>query len=183
MEDTIQNETTTNADDQHAPSATEAQRAANGALANDEKKGSLEVTEAYVRELRNQNKELRIKAKETAEEVEKAKKRIEEMESKTYRRIVDAEVKLVASKLKLRDREDVKLADLSGVSIDENGEVVGVEEALSALKDRKPYLFEGASTSSSVYERPAPVQEQKPGWVKDLSDKDYEKARAALLGR
>ncbi len=42
------------------------------------------------------------------------------------------------------------LIDKSNVSVDDNGTVQGVEQAIEALKSSKPYLFGNGSQSSSV---------------------------------
>ncbi len=39
------------------------------------------------------------------------------------------------------DPEDISHIDLSGVSLDDSGAVVGAKEAIDALKVKKPYLF------------------------------------------
>jgi hypothetical protein len=48
----------------------------------------------------------------------------------------------------MHDPDDLDLADLSTVTLDEAGDVRGAAELLAALRRDKPNLFEGATTSS-----------------------------------
>lgn len=59
------------------------------------------------------------------------------------KRVIDAEIRSIARSLNAADVSDVlALVNKSGVSLDEEtGNVVGVEEAVKALKEAKPHLF------------------------------------------
>jgi len=78
-----------------------------------------------------------------AQEAENTKSQALELANK---RLIKSEFKLVAKELGVRSEaldDAFVLADLSGVEIDEDGNVKGVREAVEALKKAKPYLFGG----------------------------------------
>jgi hypothetical protein len=95
------------------------------------------------------------------------------------------EAELAAFKVKLIRKEiahgleaarchDVELAlafvDASGVDFDQQGQVVGAAEAVSALQSKSPFLFKSAA--------PSPGQN-----VRNLSREEYQAQRAALGAR
>lgn len=68
--------------------------------------------------------------------------KLKEERDKTFKRLVNSEVKLMANELGFADWEDaLALADLSKVKEDDKGNIVGVKEALEALKTKKPHLL------------------------------------------
>lgn len=117
----------------------------------------------YIKDLREENKGWRLKAseqenlrkeadalvaqvKKEAEDVIKAadeKLKVEKLalESAANERVIRAEVRAAAIKAGINNPDDVKLADLSALKLDEKGEVVGVDELMAKLKEAKPYLF------------------------------------------
>lgn len=61
------------------------------------------------------------------------------------KRLINAEFKAVAREMNVRPdalEAALKLADLSGVTVDDEGNVVGVKEATQALVSSNPYLVE-----------------------------------------
>jgi hypothetical protein len=106
----------------------------------------------------------------------------EETKSKTLenanKRLVKSEFKVLAKDLGVRkDALDdaFVLADMSGVEIDDDGNVSGVKEALETLKKSKAYLFgvtDYADPSPGQHEtkRDAP-QEQTKRKLQELADK------------
>lgn len=62
-------------------------------------------------------------------------------------------VELVAIRAGIVDPDAVKLADLSGVTLDDDGNVSGAAEAVEALKASKPYLF-GAQAMTPQGQKP-----------------------------
>jgi thymidine phosphorylase len=75
----------------------------------------------------------------------KLKEQLKAEQEKTFKRLVNAEVKVVANELGFADWEDaLALADMSQVKEDEKGNIVGVKEALEALKTKKPHLLKAA---------------------------------------
>lgn len=72
---------------------------------------------------------------------EKLKAKQQEQDEKTFKRLLIAEVKVLANELGFADWEDAHaLADLSKVKEDDKGNLIGVKEALEDLLKRKPHL-------------------------------------------
>jgi hypothetical protein len=72
---------------------------------------------------------------------ERLKEREKEQNEKTFKRLLTAEVKVLANELGFADWEDaLKLADLSKVKENDKGELEGVKEALEELLKKKPHL-------------------------------------------
>ncbi|MBU5214949.1 scaffolding protein [Bacillus oleronius] len=68
--------------------------------------------------------------------------KLKEEREKTFKRLVNSEVKVLASELGFADWEDaLALADLSQVKEDDKGNIAGVKEALEALAKKKPHLL------------------------------------------
>lgn len=146
----------------------------------------------YVKELRQENASYRTRAQEAekkAQEAEdRAKKAGEDAEGKVKeattaaeKRIIRAELKAEAIKAGIVDLDGLSLADLSGVKIDENGEVVGGKEAIEKLKESKPYLFGTKKSTSSKDEPPKPKDQGQPKSARDM-DKDEWKKKKRELG-
>jgi hypothetical protein len=145
----------------------------------------------YVSELREENKSWRLKIGERDTENTTLKARIAELEEggKTAAkqaqadadaRVLRAELKAVAAKHGVVDVSDaLKVLDLSGVKLDENGNLVGADELFDAAKKAKPYLF-GTTNTSSTQKTP-PAGDPKPVDVRSSDPKDYEAAKAAYL--
>ena len=77
-------------------------------------------------------------------------------------RVVESELKAAAIAAGIRDLDllGTKLLDRSGIKLDESGNVVGVEEALTKFKESKPEWFKDAA-SSEPPKSAAPAK--KPG--------------------
>lgn len=81
----------------------------------------------------------------------KLQEKLKAEQDKTFKRLVNAEVKLMANELGFADWEDaLALADLSEVKEDEKGNIVGVKEALEALKTKKPHLLKATNRNFGV---------------------------------
>ncbi|PHA22056.1 scaffolding protein [Bacillus wiedmannii] len=79
-----------------------------------------------------------------AEKEEADKKALEASEAaqKANARILNTEIKSIARTLDANDPGDVlALLDKSTIQLDENGNYQGVEEAVTALKESKPWMF------------------------------------------
>lgn len=155
----------------------------------------------YVHELREENKatRLRLQAEETARKTAEdaaaaaakattdantaaetaAEAKIKDANAAADQRVIRAELKAVAIKAGMVDLDGLKLADLSTVKIDKDGEVQGAEEMMTALKKSKPYLFKEPSSSGG--EEPPKPGNQKPKKVSDMTD-DERKAEARKRG-
>lgn len=75
-------------------------------------------------------------------DVADAKAAAETAQAGARQTLIKAEVRIQARELGFADLSDVeKLADLTGVSVDDDGGVTGVKEALEKLAKAKPYLI------------------------------------------
>jgi Phage minor structural protein GP20 len=95
-------------------------------------------------------------------ELQKKAQEAEEVKNKTLesanQRLIKAEFKLIAKEMGVRKEaidDAFVLADLSGVEVDDDGNVQGVKEALESLKKSKAYLFGGQN-----YADPTPGQHE-----------------------
>lgn len=146
----------------------------------------------YVKELRAENSGWRLKhkeasdAKEAAEAAAKsaseaAEAKVSEVAKNAEQRIIRSELKAHAVKAGIVDLDGLKLVDLSGVKLDENGDVVGADALIESLKKAKPYLF-GAPSSSTTQKTPAsdpPVAKK----ASEMTSEEYAAARAAATKR
>lgn len=89
-------------------------------------------------------------------------------------------VKIMALKEGLVDEDGLKLADLSKITMGEDGKLVGAEDVLKGLKEAKPYLFGKAQHSSNPDKKPKPGDPEVKD-VKDQSPEEYERSKAELL--
>ena len=116
----------------------------------------------YVKGLREENKEWRLKATEmeqqakTAAEAAKteAEARIAAAEKAASDRIILAELKASALKAGMIDLDGLKLADISAVKLNDKGELEGADALMESLKTAKPYLFRVVTTTSSTAKAP-----------------------------
>ena len=146
----------------------------------------------YVTELRQEAEGWRKKHKEAsdlkaaAEAAATAAKTEAETAAKTAneaanQRVIRAELKAVAIKAGMVDLDGLKMLDLSGVKLDEKGEVVGAEEMIEAAKKAKPFLF-GAAKSGSTEAPPKPG-ETTPKLAKNMTPEERKAALAAIKKR
>lgn len=144
----------------------------------------------YVRELRAENKGWRLKADDLAKErdthktaaeqaASDADAKIAEASTAADQRIVRAEMKAAALKAGMVDLDGLKLADLSKVKLNADGEVEGADELMTELKKAKPYLFGTPSTSHTGTTPPSKVPPEAK-LAKDMTDAEYKAARAAI---
>lgn len=144
----------------------------------------------YVRELRNENKNWRLKADEhakRAEAAEAAAKKagedaqaaITDSNTKAEQRIIRAELKALATKAGIIDLDGLKLVDLAGIKLNEQGEVEGADALIESLKKAKPYLF-GAPASSSTA---TPPSKEPPAQKKatEMTPEEYAAARRQMI--
>ena len=92
-------------------------------------------------------------------------------------RLIQAEVKAIAVREGIADLDFVRLADLAGVSIEDDGSVSGAAEAIAALKAAKPILFGVTTTTHQV---PGTAKPGKVGTAGGFSTlEDWEAAPSA----
>jgi hypothetical protein len=145
----------------------------------------------YVSELREENKSWRLKISERDTELSTLKAKVTELEAggkdaltkaeqAANERVLRAELKAVAAKHGVVDVSDaLKVLDLAGVKLDENGDLIGADDLFEAAKKAKPYLFAAVSTSST--QKTPPPGDKKPVDVRTADAKDYEAQKAAYL--
>lgn len=150
---------------------------------NSNSPGKETFSREYVQELRQENASYRTRANDAekkAQEAEAAAKKakeeadaaiakaqtdadekVKQKHTESEQRIIRAELKAEAIKAGMVDLDGLKLADLSAVKIDEQGNVVGAEELLKSLKESKPYLFKEVSSTSHAGD-PPPKKDPTP---------------------
>lgn len=122
-----------------------AEKAAQKALAKDLGFDSVEAMQAALKKDKGSDKKAdgKLDPAEVSRLVdEQIKEREKEQNQKTFNRLLNAEVKVLANELGFADWEDARaLADLSAVKENDKGELEGVKEALEALAKKKPHLL------------------------------------------
>jgi|GEM_PF-3723499 len=112
----------------------------------------------YVQELRGENATYRTRAKDAEARAQQAQQdaeaQIAEANRTAQTRIVRSELRAEALKAGLLDADDLKLTDVSQLSVNGDGEVIGVIELVKALKQAKPYLFSRNASTSQVAPTP-----------------------------
>ena len=101
-------------------------------------------------------------------------------------RVLQAELKTQAIRSGIVDLDGLRLADLDALSFNEAGEVQGAEEAIAALRERKPYLFASekdptaAGTTAQLQRPPLPA---RPSIIdaRSLSREAWQAERDRLL--
>lgn len=89
----------------------------------------------------------RLKAdkEESEKKAEEAEEKAKQAQEKANQRIVNTEIKSIARSLNANDLNDVlALLDKSTIEVDDDGNVKGVDEAVQALKEAKPWMFKQA---------------------------------------
>lgn len=82
------------------------------------------------------------KAQQAAAIPEEVQTQINQRMQTADNRLIAAEVKVIGTQMNLVDIDAAfALMDKSGIAVDESGNVTGVQEALTALKEAKPWLM------------------------------------------
>ena len=108
-------------------------------------------------------------------------RQLAETEERAKARIVHAELKAEAVRAGMIDLDGLKLLDPSGIGLTEAGEVEGAAALMAKLRDAKPWLFGGQSSSSRAAAPPAQKPRQK--LATEMTAEEYRAARAELLRR
>jgi hypothetical protein len=144
----------------------------------------------YVRELREENKSWRIKHDAAVKDAEThktaaktaaddAKATSDSATKAANERILRAELKAAALKAGMVDLDGLKLADLSKVTLKDDGEVEGADALMEEMKKSKPYLFGTPNSSSSANNVPPP-KDPKAKTASDMTPAEYKLARANI---
>jgi hypothetical protein len=116
-----------------------------------------------------------------AERAADLERRLNELEASTNARLIRAELKAVAVRAGMVDLDGLKLIDVDHLRLDDDGNVKGAGEVMRDLRRAKPWLFGGASTSSSS---PAPpMQPVRPRLATEMSYDEWQAGRTELLRR
>jgi hypothetical protein len=142
----------------------------------------------HIKELREENKARRLETKALKEQLENNAKMIDQANS----RVIKTELRAKAAQMGIIDPDvlDLPTLDKSGVKIDVNGNVVGVDEFLTTVKTQKPHLFQekkSTGTSSNVTPPAANSKtaesEEHRKKLMSLSPSEAKKAKAEFLKR
>ena len=106
-------------------------------------------------------------------------RRLAETERAARSRIIHAELKVEAVRAGMVDLDGLKLIDRGGIQLSPEGELTNASEIMSQLRRAKPWLFGGASSSSPA--SPPPAQSPRLKLATEMSDDEYQVARAVLL--
>lgn len=145
-------------------------------------------------ELRRESAGHRVRAKESetkAAEIQAAldkangdlraaSERLTASEAAALDRVLRAELKTLAVKEGMVDLDGLKILDLSGVTLDKDGKLVGADALMEAAKKSKPYLFGAVASSSGTAKVPGatpPVAKS----AKDMTAEEYATAKAELI--
>lgn len=97
---------------------------------------------------------------------------------------IESEIKSLAISSGLLDLDCLPLLDSSGITLDQNGNIIGVDSALSDLKTKKPFLFSdnnNVKTSSTARSTPTPKAKSNTYTpVKDMSESEYKRSLKKL---
>jgi hypothetical protein len=108
-------------------------------------------------------------------------RRLAEMEASTTQRLIRAELKAEAVRAGMVDLDGLKLVDMAGLTLTEQGDVAGASGVMTQLRRSKPWLFGSASSSSAAAAPPA--QPPAPKQATAMSHAEWQAARAELLKR
>lgn len=133
-------------------------------------------------------------AKKAEEEKSSLQKQLEELQSNVKREKIHNEFFKLATAQNIQYVDDaIKLADLSAVTFDEDGKVVGVEDVVKALVESKPFLVaqpkqpktigEGSNRNSDKAEKTADQLLKEAAEKARLTGKPEDKMAYAKLKR
>lgn len=110
---------------------------------------------------------------------ERLEKELVDMTAANRERLVKAEMRVEAVRAGMIDLDGLKLANMTQVSVGEDGEVQGGAALMERLRKDKPWLFARANSSSTASPPPgAPVTQKL---ATDMSLDEWRLARAELL--
>lgn len=149
----------------------------------------------YVHELREENKAQRLKALENEKKATEAeavalkikedaetssRQAIADSQMKSDDRVIRAELKALAATAGIKNMEYLKLADISAVTLDADGNVVGADKIVEKMKTDMPDLF-GASSTTNVGGKPPKADDQKAKKATEMTPEEYEASKKELL--
>lgn len=137
----------------------------------------------YVEELREEAKNVRLKASEyksqleeqaaqNATKIAETEAKLSEVQVQARNDIAFARVEALAVKAGIVDSDALALLDRSQLVFDDKGKLTNAAEVLEAFKTAKPHFFGSANTSNP--EKPPRPAETGTKTAKDLSDKEWQ---------
>jgi len=108
-------------------------------------------------------------------------RQLTELQRQTESRLVRAELKAEAIRAGMIDLDGLRLVDLPGLKLNEQGEVEGAAALMQALRKGKPWLFASAPQASSSLANAPPAQPPKQKLATEMTEAEYRIARAAVL--
>ena len=119
-------------------------------------------------------------AEKTKAEAAESSKAAEERVQKALNAVKLAEAKALAIKEGIKDVDDVKLLDLSKVTV-EDGEVIGLDEVIAAAKEKKPHWFGVESKKEKPGSPPSSNGGNTPAKdVREMTADDFEKVKQKM---
>ena len=97
------------------------------------------------------------------------------------KRIAMAEMKVEAIRAGMVDLDGLTFLDLNEIQLDDDGRVAGGAALIKQLRQTKPWLFAGPSSSS--VSRAPPSQPPRPKLATEMTDAEYRIARKNILAR
>jgi hypothetical protein len=138
----------------------------------------------YEKRLRRESAKHRTEAKVARDELDAFKRNTDatieairkSAKEETDARIIRSELKAAALKAGMVDLDFLKLIDISGVTLNEKGDIEGADALMAKAKESKPHMFGQTSTTSSTQPAPTP----KPTTQKLAKDMTPEEYKAAM---
>lgn len=147
-----------------------AEKAAQKTLAKDLGYDSVEAMQTALKPKDKEKGDGKLDPTEVDRLVEdKIKAREKEQNDKTFKRLLNVEVKVLANELEFADWEDAAaLSDLTAVKENDKGELEGVKEALEALAKKKPHLLKAKTTARRFGANVPNSQEHKKSALENI---------------
>lgn len=95
--------------------------------------------------------------------------------------LVMAELKTEAVRAGMIDLDGLKLLDPSGLTVTDQGTVLGSAALMDRFRRDKPWLFTAASSATSAV--PPPSQPPRAKQATEMTAEEYRAARAAIIRR
>lgn len=161
----------------------------------DELKAKLDELKAYEEAEQERKKaemseaeRLKAEKEEAAKKAEEASEQAKKAQESANQRIINTEIRSIARSLNANDPNDVlALMDKSDVKIDDDGNVTGVEDALKAFKESKPWLFKqpiGADALGGSNPSKNPTADEMSAKEKELEEaKEQAKTNPRMFGK
>jgi hypothetical protein len=143
----------------------------------------------YEKKLRTEARQHRLRALEAERQRDEAiaaarqdsERLVAGVQSVANERVVRAELKAHAIKAGIVDLDGLRLIDLSGVRLNEAGDVEGAESLIASLRSAKPWLFGQASSTSTA--RPPSEQSPRAKLASEMSVDEWRTARREIIKR